>query len=205
MQLFTTRGYAVLMPDAPNHVGTPMLDLVKTVLPGVNKVIELGIADPDRLGVMGHSNGGYGTLSLIVQTKRFKAAAMLSGEGDEVGFYGEMLEDGGAYGAFVSEHLGMMDGTPWQYRERYIENSPFFYLDRVETPLLIAHGSADSEVAPFLSDQVFVGLRGLGKEVEYAKYVGEGHGPDAWSHPNLLDLCKRLIGWFDGHLKAVSK
>ena len=58
MQLFATRGYAVLLPDAPLHLGTPMFDLAKTVLPGVDKAIELGIADPNRLGVMGHSFGG---------------------------------------------------------------------------------------------------------------------------------------------------
>ena len=75
MQLLATRGYAVLLPDSPQHDGgSPMADLAKTVLPGVNKVIEMGIADPERLGVMGHSGGGYSTLALIVQTKRFKGA-----------------------------------------------------------------------------------------------------------------------------------
>src|SRR5260370_5625209 len=89
LQLLATRGYAVLFPDAPQHVGTPMLDLAKTVLPGLDKVIEMGIADPDRLGLMGHSYGGYSVLSLIVQTKRFKAAIECDGPGDLVGMYGE--------------------------------------------------------------------------------------------------------------------
>jgi dipeptidyl aminopeptidase/acylaminoacyl peptidase len=55
LQMLATRGYEVLLPDAPQHLGTPMLDLAKTILPGVDKVISMGIADPDRLGVMGHS------------------------------------------------------------------------------------------------------------------------------------------------------
>ena len=71
MQLLATRGYAVLVPDAPQNLGTPMFDLAKTILPGINEVIRLGIADPDRLGVIGHSYGGYSVLSLLVQTKRF--------------------------------------------------------------------------------------------------------------------------------------
>src|SRR6202030_2093517 len=90
LQLLATRGYAVLMPDAPQHLGTPMLDLAKSILPGVNKCIELGIADPSRLGVMGHSYGGYSTLALLVQTKRFRAAVEADGFGDLTGFYGEM-------------------------------------------------------------------------------------------------------------------
>ncbi|MGC1831901.1 MAG: prolyl oligopeptidase family serine peptidase, partial [Candidatus Acidiferrales bacterium] len=202
MQLLATRGYAILLPDAPQNLGTPMLDLAKTVLPGVSKVIEMGIADPDRLGVMGHSYGGYSTLSLIVQTKRFKAAVSLDGMGDMVGAYGQMRKDGTAFGTSMEEQgSGLMGDTPWQVRERYVENSPIFYLDRVETPLLIVHGSNDTTVAPFLGDEMFVDLRRLGREVVYAKYEGEGHSPLSWSHGNQVDLCNRMIAWFEAHLK----
>jgi dipeptidyl aminopeptidase/acylaminoacyl peptidase len=203
MQLLATRGYAVLLPDAPQHLGTPMADLAKTVLPGVDKVIELGIADPNRLGVMGHSYGGYSVLSLLVQTKRFKAAMAADGSGNLVSFYGQMNKDASAFGQSVAETGQMlMGGTPWQFRERYIENSPLFYLDRVETPLFMVHGAADTAVSPFLSDEVFVGLRRLGKEVVYAKYQGEGHSPLYWSYANQLDFCSRVIGWFDAHLNG---
>jgi dipeptidyl aminopeptidase/acylaminoacyl peptidase len=205
MQLFATRGYAVLLPDSPQEPGTPMADLAKTVLPGVNKVIEMGIADPNKLGVMGQSNGGYSTMALIVQTKRFKAAMEADGMADLIGMYGEMDQAGTAYGTPNLEHgQDRLGGTPWEFRERYIENSPIFYLDRVETPLLILHGAEDTEVAPFLGDQVFVGLRRLGKEVEYAKYKGEGHSFIQWSYANQVDLCDRMIGWFDKYLKAES-
>ncbi len=201
-QLLATRGYAVLLPDAPQHLGTPMLDLVKSVLPGIDKVIEMGIADPTRLAVMGHSYGGYSALALIVQSKRFKAAVDIDGMGNLITAYGQMGKDGSAFQTSITEQgQGLMGGTPWQFRERYIENSPFFYLDRVETPLLIVHGAADPTVASFLSDEVFVALRRLGKEVEYAKYEGEGHSPLDWSYANQLDFCKRMIAWFDEHLK----
>jgi dipeptidyl aminopeptidase/acylaminoacyl peptidase len=202
MQLFATRGYAVLLPDAPQHVGTPMLDLAKTVLPGINKIVEIGIADVDRLGIMGQSYGGYSTLSLIVQTARFKAAIMADGPGDLIAGYGEMKRDGSAYLVSSAEQgQFLMGGTPWQFRDRYIENSPFFYLDRINTPLLIIHGADDGNIAPFLSDQVFVGLRRLGKKVEYAKYVGEGHSPTYWRYANQLDYCNRALEWFDKYLK----
>ncbi len=203
LQLLATRGYAVLMPDAPQHAGTPMLDLAKTILPGVNKVIEMGVADPERLGVVGHSYGGYSTLGLLVETSRFKAAAESDGMADLVGNYGQMERDGTAFGTSVVETgQGLMEGTLWERRERYIENSPLFYLDRVETPLLIVHGAEDTTVSSFLGDQVFVALRRLGREVEYAKYEGEGHTLS--SDANRRDVFERLIRWFDTHLKGSA-
>jgi dipeptidyl aminopeptidase/acylaminoacyl peptidase len=200
VQLLATRGYAVLMPDVPQHLGTPMSDGINTVLPGVNKAIDLGVANPERLGVMGHSYGGYSTLSLIVQTNRFKAAIEADGYANLVGAYGELDDDGTAFGISVAETgQQMMGGTPWQFRDRYIENSPIFYLDRVQTPLLMIHGMADVDVLPFLGDEVYVGLRRLGKEVEYVRYRGEGHVISGYA--NQLDLASRMIAWFDRYLK----
>jgi dipeptidyl aminopeptidase/acylaminoacyl peptidase len=203
MQLLATRGYAVLFPDAPQSLGTPMLDLAKTVLPGINEIVNMGIADPDRVGVMGQSYGGYSTLSMIAQSKRFSAAIAIAGMGDLIASYGEMDAAGSAFGTSVAEHgQDLMEGSPWQFRDRYIENSPLFFLDRVSTPLLIVHGDADMFVQPFLADEVFVGLRRLGRQVTYAKYHGEGHDPMFWSYANQVDLCHRLIDWFERHLKS---
>jgi dipeptidyl aminopeptidase/acylaminoacyl peptidase len=206
LQLLATRGYAVLFPDAPQGATTPMFDLAKSVLPGVNHLIEVGVADADKLGVAGHSYGGYSTLALIVQTKRFKAAVEIDGTGSLLSEYGEMDKNGEAFGVSHAEQgQGLMGGTPWQFRERYIENSPYFYLDRVESPLLIVQGAEDTTVAPFLADELYVGLRRLGKEVEYAKYESEGHSPVYWDLPNRVDLYRRIISWFDGHLRDAAK
>jgi dipeptidyl aminopeptidase/acylaminoacyl peptidase len=203
LQLFATRGYALLLPDAPTGVGTPMKDLADTVLPGVNKAIEIGVADPERLGVMGQSLGGYGALSLIAQTTRFRAAIMRAGFGSLMGIYGEMGKNGSAHGIGVIEDGPLrMRGSPWEFRERYIENSPIFYLDKVQTPLLIVHGTADTGAAPFLADEVFVGLRRLGKEALYAKYEGEGHGFQRYA--NKVDYWYRAIEWFDKHLQPQT-
>ena len=136
LQLFATRGYVVLLPDMPQRLGTPMLDVAKVVLPGISKVVEMGIADPDRIGVIGHSYGGYCTLTLIVQSRRFNAAVISGGYGDLMGQYGQMSATGAAFGMSIDEHgQGLIGGTPWEFRERYVENSPIFYLDRVGTPL----------------------------------------------------------------------
>lgn len=76
-----------------------------------------------------------------------------------------------------------------------------FYLDRIKTPLLIVHGELDTGVPHQQSEEVFVGLRRLDKEVVYAKYLGEGHSPTEWSFANTTDLLNRIIKWFNEHLK----
>ena len=130
---------------------------------------------------------------------------MRAGMGDLFGGYGQLAPDGTNYGlAWAESGQGRMGGSPWEYRERYLENSPSLYLDRVKTPLLIIHGSKDDAVPVFLADSVFTGLRRLGKPVTYVRYEGETHWEGTWSYPNQLDALERTIGWFDRHLKADS-
>lgn len=208
MQLFATRGYAIFFPDIALNEGTTMRDLAKSILPGVDKVVEMGIADNDRLGVIGHSWGGYTVLSLIVQTTRFKAAIMRGGLGNLISMYGAMEKNGSAraqmlYDAGAGVHG--MGGTPWEVRDRYIENSPVFYLDKVETPLLIIHGGSEGTVPIHLADEIFVDLRRLGKKVVYARYDGENHGESGWGYANQVDYINRIIEWFDNHLKVTAE
>ena len=119
--------------------------------------------------------------------------------GDLVATYGGMKKDGAAFGTSLESSQDAMGGTPWQVRERYIENSPFFYLDRVQTPLLIVHVAGDPVVPSFLGDQIFVSLRRLGKEVEYAKYDGESHAPRGFV--NQVDHINRMLAWFEKYLQ----
>ncbi len=167
----------------------------------MDRAIELGIADPDRLAVMGHSYGGYSTLALITQTRRFKAAVFERGAVNLTSVYGQLDVSGISVTLGWSETgQGNMGSPPWEVPMRYIQNSPLFFLDRVETPLLIIQGAIDPAVHRDQADATFVGLRRLGKEVEYANYAGEGHWEGAWSLPNALDYWARVIRWFDSHL-----
>ena len=95
-----------------------------------------------------------------------------------------------------------LGGTPWQSRDRYIENSPVFYLDRVQTPLLLLHGELDNAVPSFLADEIFTGLRGLEKWAMYVKYEGENHDPAAWEYENQVDYWERIITVFSNFLKS---
>lgn len=204
MQLLATRGFVVLLPDSPQGLGSPMLDLVKTILPGINRVIEMGFVDPNRIGVFGHSNGGYSVLALITQTNRFKAAVEVDGMGDLTAAYGQMEEDGAAF--FVSLLENGMDGLggpPWQVPMKYLENSPLFYLDRITTPILLVQGSHDRIVEPFLAGELYVALRRLGKEAQYARYERESHSPLDWNYEDQLDFCSRVIAWFEQRLSPT--
>jgi dipeptidyl aminopeptidase/acylaminoacyl peptidase len=181
-----------------------MLDLLKSLMPGVEKLISMGIADENAIGIMGHSYGGYSVYSMLVQTSRFKAGVVLSGGGDLLSDYGEMDDTGFPTGiGWAEKSQGRMGDTPWHVRDKYIENSPFFYLDRVQNPILIAHGDSDWHPA-YQDREMFVGLRRLGKTAEYAEYRGEGHRISAWRYSDQLDLANRMLAWFDQYLRPQA-
>ena len=194
-QMFATRGYAVFMPDIPTNPSTKMADVARAVLPGVEELIKSGVADSHKIGVVGHSDGGYATLALLVQSNLFRAGIMIDGHGD-------LIEDCTYdYLRLVIEESWGFRKTPWEDLDLYIRNSPYLYLDKVEAPLLILHGSADTAVPVHLGTEVFAGLRRLGKRATYVEYGGEGHDPDEWSISHQLDVSERMIFWFDEHLK----
>jgi dipeptidyl aminopeptidase/acylaminoacyl peptidase len=197
-QLLATRKYAVFRPDIPTMPKTKMSDVAKSVLPGVQALIAMGVADPQRIGVIGHSDGGYAVLCLLVQSKIFRAAVMLSGSGDLIGSY---TYD---YGQRVIEESFGFQSTPWENRQIFFDNSPYFYLDRIEAPLLIVAGSEDTAVPPHLSEAVFKGLKRLGKSSVYIEYQREQHSPLYYAYEHQLDLFDRIRTWFDTYLGSSN-
>jgi Dipeptidyl aminopeptidases/acylaminoacyl-peptidases len=201
MQLLATRGFAVLAPDVPpfdwkDH----MRDLVSIIERAVNRTIELGVADSARLGILGHSWGGYTALAAIAQTDRFGAAVMRGGYGDLTTMTASVQGTGFSTGLQVEElTLGV---TVWEQPELYRKNSPLLLLDRVHTPLLIIHGEGESSVPIFLADQIFAGLQRLGREVEFARYPNENHTESRWTYAHQRDYLTRMIGWFETHLSS---
>ena len=194
MQLLATRGYAVLLTGARISPNTRMLDVPKGVLPGIQRLIEVGIADPQRIGVMGQSDGGYATLALLVQSHIFKAAVVTSGWGNIINL--ESYEQGRR----ILRESNNFTATAWENRSVAIENSPYFYLDRVQTPILMTHGSKDLTVPEALSEEIFAALQDLGKQAVYVEYEGEGHAPVAYSLAHQIDLTNRIIDWWDRFL-----
>jgi dipeptidyl aminopeptidase/acylaminoacyl peptidase len=212
LQLLAARGYVVLMPSMPlapeREPSDPYMDLPKGVLPALDKLIELGVADPKRLAVMGQSYGGYSTYGLITQTNRFKAAVSLAGLNDLISLYGifdmRSRYEPNSHERLFSQSIAesgqiRMGNPPWKDAGRYLRNSPLFYVDRVQTPLLIVQGDMDY-VALQQGEQFFTALYRQGKRARFARYWGEGH---VFSSPaNIRDLWKQIYAWFDEFLAA---
>jgi len=206
------RGYAVLVPSMPlspeGEQSDPMLHLNDGVDPAIDQAVALGIVDPDRLAVMGHSYGGYSVFGLITETHRYRAAVGMMGISDLTDFYGEFdvryRYTDPNYAAtigpsYAESAQGRMAVPPWVDPQRYVRNSPVFVADRINTPLLIITGDLDGLTQ---SEEMFTALRRQGKRVEYVNYLGEQHV--LGSPANVLDMWKRVLGWLDTYVKNAQ-
>jgi len=203
MQVLASRGFAVLYPDIPIHRErhSPMQDVYEAVIPSIDRVIELGIADSGKVAVMGQSFGGYNTIGLITQTNRFAAAVATAPGGPNLFEGYATFKDGVSMNVgFYEETQGDMGCHPWECRDRYLENSPFFFLDRVTTPLLMERGTDDD--ISVQNGEIFVGLRRLGKEVTSLEYAHEGHVLE--TPANIVDFWERTLEFLDTHLDVSS-
>jgi dipeptidyl aminopeptidase/acylaminoacyl peptidase len=205
LQLLAAHGYLVLLPSMPRkpfgEVSDPYFELAKGVLPALDKLVALGIADPNRIGVMGHSYGGFSTYGLITQTHRFQAAIALAGISDFSSWYGT-FDARMRYDPFVHEDTfrmqqiegGTMGNPPWRDVTRYSRNAPISYADRVKTPLLIIQGDLDY-VPIQQGEEFFTALYRLNKRAQFVRYWGEDHTLD--SPANIRDMWQRIYYWLD--------
>ena len=201
-QLLAARGFAVLGVDVPSRSSESLKELPDYVLSAVDKVIEMGIADANRLGITGYGHGGYSTVGLLTQTNRFKAAVCGGGFYNLTRIYGNLTKRGRSLGIKWIEGKDRMDigGSLWEERQRYIDSSPLFHLDKVETPVLIYCGEGYNGDDYMQSGELFSGLRRLKKEATFAWYRGEGHLVRYWRPEHRADCWERVIGWFEKHL-----
>jgi dipeptidyl aminopeptidase/acylaminoacyl peptidase len=174
------------------------------VTSAANRLIDMGIADPDRLGVHGTSYGGYATALLITQTDRFKAAINISGKVNMVSFYTDSPRLGVRNTHAPEKSQDRIGGTLWEYPERYLEHSAVLRADRIKTPLLNITGDQDPNVPASQSREMYYAMRRLGKEVEWVRYVNGGHRPPN-SNAEAIDFEHRILGWYDKYLKKDQK
>ncbi len=198
------RGYAVFLPSVHLVVGRPGEAWVKGVTAAANRLIDMGVADPDRLGVHGTSYGGYATVLLLTQTDRFKAAVNVSGKVDMVSFYTDSPRLGVRNTHAPEKSQDRIGGTLWEYPERYLDHSAILHADRITTPLLCLTGDQDPNVPSSQSREIYYALRRLGKTVEWVRYVNGAHRPPD-SVDEAVDFENRILGWYDRYLKKDGK
>jgi dipeptidyl aminopeptidase/acylaminoacyl peptidase len=164
----------------------------------VDRAVEAGIADPDRLGVGGASYGGFSTLWTITHTDRFKAAVSMRPVSTMQAFYGSS-DIGWSFGAHE------MGAEPWEDPGVYARLSPITYLDRVTTPLRLIAGTADLRTPAEQAEQVFIRLRKMGREVDLVVFHGESHAVAVQGRPwNRVRHMRAVREWFDRHLRGAE-
>jgi dipeptidyl aminopeptidase/acylaminoacyl peptidase len=206
-QVYAGRGWAVLKPNyrGGNNYGDEFLQGMNRdtgggdfhdIMTGVDHVIAEGIADPDRMAVMGWSWGGISTGWIVTQTDRFKAASA---------------------GAMVSNHFSVfgaadltfdveyfyIGGSPYKDPGRYITMSPIGHVMKAKTPTLLLHGMEDIRCPFPQSVEFYKGLKAAGVETQLVAYPREPHGFREPRH--MLDKMKREVAWFDKYVLDVEE
>jgi hypothetical protein len=200
--IYASDGYVVFLPDVRFEVGRPGMSSLKSVVPGMKKLVEMGLADPDALGLHGHSWSGYTTAYIVTQTNIFAAAVAGAPVSNMTSAYGGIRWGTGLARQFQYEAgQSRLSGSLWEARPEYIENSPLFYADRVETPLVLMHGDEDEAVPWYQSIEFYLALRRTGKHAVFLQYRGEPHHPQ--KYPNKLDYSIKMKEFFDHHLKGA--
>jgi dipeptidyl aminopeptidase/acylaminoacyl peptidase len=196
---YVSNGYLVFEPDIHYEMGYPGPSAVKSIVPGVQKLLERGYVDPKRLGLQGQSWGGYQASYIVTQTTMFAAAMVGAPVANMTSAYGGIRWGSGLNRSMQYEHgqsrIGesLFDALPL-----YLENSPLFHLKRVTTPLFIMHNDMDDAVPWWQGIELFVGLRRLGKESYLINYNNDVHNPA--SRANQKDMAMKMQEFFDNKL-----
>jgi dipeptidyl aminopeptidase/acylaminoacyl peptidase len=200
--LLASQGYYVLEPNPRGSFGqgeafteANVKDFgygdLRDILAGVDAAVAAAPIDPERVGIYGHSYGGYLTMWAVTQTNRFRAAVASAGLANWQSYYGENLID-----QWMLPYFGK---SVYEDPEIYRRSSPIEFVHRVRTPTLVLHGERDAEVPLPQGQEFWHALKALGVETQFVVYADEGHR--IRKPQNVRDHAERLVGWFDKHLK----
>lgn len=198
--LYTSNGYVVFRPDIPYLIGYPGNSSMSAILPGVQSIITRGYVDPKRIGILGHSWGGYETAYLITRTNMFKCAVAGAAVSNMTSAYGGVRWGSGVLRQFQYEKTqSRIGGTLWEKPLQFIENSPLFWADRVNTPVLLMNNDKDGAVPWYQGIEFYAALRRLSKPVWMLNYNGQDHGLSR--RPDMKDWTIRQFQFFEHYLK----
>ncbi|TVR42224.1 MAG: S9 family peptidase [Bacteroidia bacterium] len=198
---YTSNGYVVFLPDIHFIEGRPGMSAVKSLVPATQRIIDMGIADPNAIGLHGHSWSGYQTAYVVTQTDLFTAAIAGAPVSNMTSAYGGIRWGSGLARQFQYETgQSRLGSSIFEKRYLYIENSPLFYAHEINTPMLIMHGDADEAVPWEQSIELYLAMRRAGKDVIFLQYREEPH--HLQKYPNKLDYTIRMKEYFDHYLKG---
>lgn len=199
--VFTNTGYFVLQPDIVYRPRNPGLSAKASIEAAVRKVLETGMVDPARVGIMGHSWGGYQTTFLSTTSELFAAAVAGAPLTNLVSMYLSIYWNTGGTDARIFEiSQGRMEVPPWEDMASYTANSPVHNIETMRTPLLMAFGTEDGAVEFNQGVEFYNAARRAGKDMVLLVYEGENHS--LARRPNQLDYHRRIREWFDHYLKG---
>jgi len=211
--LLAAQGYVILRANTERRYATtpdgPISGMPAMAVQGADALIAAGYADPNRLGIIGMSQGGFSSLYVISQTNRFKAAVSANSWTDmythfyTVSYVQRFFSDDDPYIGEAERYLSAVGTdfsigkTPQEALDVYVRNSPLFLADKIQTPVLLIHSDLDVfNVHQY--EEMFTALYQQRKEAVFVDYLGEGHTPS--SPANIRDAWARTLDWFDDHL-----
>jgi dipeptidyl aminopeptidase/acylaminoacyl peptidase len=207
--LYAAQGYVVyvLQPSGAVGFGQEFSSLhvndwgkivADEIIDGVKKFLAAHpFVDSKKVGCIGASYGGFMTMLLLTRTDIFASAVAHAGISSISSYWGE------GYWGYSYSSIATANSFPWNRKDIYIDQSPLFQADKIITPLLLLHGSADTNVPPGESTQLYTALKILGREVEYIQIVGENH--HILTYNKRILWTKTILAWFDRWLKSQSE
>ncbi|WP_165347233.1 alpha/beta hydrolase family protein [Gottfriedia acidiceleris] len=198
-QLLVSKGYAIFLPDLPMNRNShePATEITHAIESALDELVKHPAIDPDRIGIIGHSFGGYSALVAITRIHQFKAAVISGGVGSLISMYTKFDYPNYNYG-WIEDGQPNLAVTLWENKERYIRNSPFFELHNIHAPVLIVQGTKD-HICKDEAGPIFSSLNRLGKIAEMVLY-DEDHWQGTWREKNLIDYYERVVKWFDTYV-----
>ena len=198
--LYNSNEYVIFNPDIRYVDGYPGESCYNCLMPGITMMIAKGYIDEKGIGAQGHSWGGYQVAYLATRTNLFSAIESGAPVVNMFSAYGGIRWGSGMARSFQYEHTqSRLGATPWSSPLRYLENSPLFTMDKVQTPILIMHNDADGHVPWYQGIEYFVAMKRLGKPCWLLNYTGEPHWPTNMA--NRIDFQRRMFQFFNHYLK----
>ena len=200
MSTYASNGYLVLMPDIVFEIGKPGTSSLDCISGAIKKVVELGYADPEHIGLQGHSWGGFQAAFIVTQTNMFACVVAGAAPTCIEGEFNQIFKSSGNNNhSYYSRSQGRMGTDPWKDHTLYRSQSAIQNAQKISTPFMLLHGTEDGSVDWIQSLEYYNAARYLGKEVIFLSYPGEPH--HLAKEENQKDFQKRMKQYFDHYLK----